>query len=1507
MNNKKYTRLLFSPLKGRVKGKMSRLTHHSKARWAFWLGLPLLAAASFLAVSQASPPAIPAVLLSSDPLYAATNGDKPAMALALSVEYPTVGAQYVDVPNTQTDSSYTNYNSALPDGYLGYYDAESCYTYNKAPTETPVSPQTANDFKRFDRIGPAIALTTTDASMPTRTSRMCTNAFSGNFLNWASSSAIDMLRLALTGGDRYIDTESLTILQRAVLPDGDPIHFWNSNNFPGKQLLKDGGTSGRAYFGAIPTSMASEAGTNDIWVANTLNRIYFGTGKVGTTSGSAGSYTLGGTVATTSTGPVVNPYATRSTARNLFNNSGGSCADEGQRCNFTGILEILYGDSGGGWITFPASGGLNCTNTMTGSFVDPAPGIGKKCYTRPYTGTWTPGGTGLNTDGFFYSRVQVCNVDASDVLQDERDYGFCQKYPNGKYKPGGAVQKYSDQLRLAAFGYLMDQTASYNSGGRYGGVLRAPIKYVGGKTFDINGLDNTPTGGNPKKEWDETTGVFVVNPEADATFGKSGVITYLNQFGRTGPVPGRYKIYDPIGELHYEALRYLQGKGPSADAISNITTNMYDGFPVSTTWTDPYGDGRTRTADYSCLKSNIVVIGDVNTHDGNRMPTANAANNIPDISGWRGIVQSFEKNQPTSYLDGAGVSRTTDKPGGANNSVPGSNDRSQIMGSAYWANTHDIRGSGWTAEPTMQRPGLRVKTFTFDVNEYAAQNNATTRRNANQLFMAAKYGGFETGASAANQLAFNTQGNPFKRNDGTVDKYVWEDTNPSATRAGEANTYYLQKNARDVLKAFDDIFGRAGAEGGSIAGAAVPSTSLTQVGTTIYQGTFNTSDWSGDLLAVPVNVSTGNVVSISSTKTWTAAAQLNALPSPATSRNIVIGNVGASANPKAAPFKWDLPLGISGVEDSLRTALQKAGPSAVADGFGEDRLKYLRGDKSKEGSPFRKRKSLLGDIVNSGVAYSGAPTTNISSSTYSTFRSNNAARTPAVFVGANDGMLHAFNAATGNELFAYIPSWLGPKLSALTNPSFVNNHQSYVDSTPVVAEAQVGSAGTSTDWKTVLVGGTGAGGKGVFALDVTNPSAFTKDSVMWEFTPTDDADMGNVIGRPQILKFRTSGGSATATYKWFAVVGSGVNNYVTDSSGIFSSTGNPALFLLDLSKPVGTAWTLNTNYYKISLPASSLSATKATGLVNFQAALGTARQVTKFFMGDLHGNLWKLDFSLLGTSDWDMTKLSTFKKGATAPFIAYPLFIAKDSLGNEQPIMMAPSIGTGPSPDSAYIFFGTGKYMETSDKASAAQQSAYTIYDDGRSSGDTLASGATRSSAVSGRGRLGVGTVNSSTGEISVPALTLGRATSDADTTQRSGCYINYPNSGERQISSAKLIGNTVIFNSLIPGISNSNGSCLGAEGGGYHYEWELCGNGIRRSTGDIPGEPILLENRGLTTYSASDSTGRRVKTITTQNISQGSKGVSTGAVGDIKTTAIITGRLNWRQIHNYQDLKNAP
>lgn len=1445
-----------------------------------WLQLSLLTFFSITAtvvVRADASTTIPAISLSTVPLYGTATVDKPVIALALSVEYPTVGAQYVDQPSASTDATYSNTNE-----YLGYYDAEACYTYNNAPTETPATGLTTSDYKRFDRSGAA-------------TNRQCSNAFSGNFLNWATNSAIDMLRLALSGGDRYIDTANLTILQRAVIPNGDPVCMWNSTNFPAKQLRRSGGSGN--YFGAIPNSMVTDAAGSDIWIANTLNRVYFGTSATGT-CGNTSAYNLGSSGAT-QIGPI--------TAGVNRPNDTTVCAGENASCAFTGIKEVWYG-AGTTWKVAPASNGVSCANSVFG---DPISGTVKNCYTRNYSGTWTPTSGTLNSDGFFYSRVQVCNV-VSSVLQDNRDYGLCKVYPNGNYKPTGSIQKYSDQLRLAAFGYLMDQTNSA-SGGRYGGVLRAPMKYVGAKTFDTVGQENTATTGNPNIEWDINTGVFKSNPDSDTTQTPniSGVINYLNKFGRTGPTPGRYKIYDPVGELHYEALRYLQGLQPTTAAVSNITAAMYDGFPVATTWTDPYGGGRSNTSDYSCLKSNIVVIGDVNTHDGSNLPTTNTSNNIPNISYWTSIAQSFERGNVTPYSDGQGAPRTTGNPSSTLNGSPPGN---QIIGSSYWAHTHDIRGTDWTNNTSSQRPGLRVKTMLFDVNEYGNSNTTNYRRYSNQFFMAAKYGGFEADSANTTSKPYNTYGNPFKQQNGTDNPNVWQDS----TRPGEASAYYLQSSARGVLKAFEDIFSNATSKSNNIAASASASTNITSAGSLQYKGSFDTADWSGDVSAYPISVNTSNAISIGTTITWSASTQLSAMLTPATDRKIFIGVPAPISGTTATNFTW------SAIGTTLQTNLNKLTPTSTSDGLGSSRLSYLRGDKTNQISTtntsglFRARSSLLGDIINSSIEYSGKPTTSIAySSTYSSFYNTNLNRTAAVFVGSNDGMLHAFNATNGNELFAYIPSWMGPKLAALTSTSYNQNHQSYVDAPPVVAEAEVGSTGTAADWRTVLVAGTGAGGSGVFALDVTDPASNTYDAskVMWEFTRADDPEIGFVIGKPQIVRMRTSAPGATATYRWFAAVASGVNNYVPDSAGRYSTTGQPALFLLALDKSAGAAWTstgTSPNYYKISLPIdSTLSTTNPTGLISFTAMRGTAGEVKQVYLGDLHGKLWKLDFSSYGSTNWNINTLSAYNKGTSSLPNPYPLFIAQTASSAVQPISMAPMVKAGPTVNqiaTSYISFATGKYLENSDKTSTNQNSIYTVFDSGSTSADSTPAG---NSVISGRGRLMAGTISSSAGTITVPTFNWGRAASNSDTSQRSGWYADFVSSGERGISNGLVNGNSILFSTLIPASAGAAGSCAASGGSGNLYEVNvLSGNGtITTSTVGLPGTPFVMtaeydSSTPSIHWSISNSTGRRIKYIPKTIGLSGTSGSSTSVTTE---TSVASGRLSWRQINNYLTLKNAP
>ena len=1313
-----------------------------------------------IAVSADPPPNIPSIPLAAEPLYARGARAKPTLTLALSVEFPTVGAQYQnpDQPNANHDESYSPDNE-----YIGYFDAESCYVYNNDADAT---------LRRFDRSGPA-------------SGRTCGgNGFSGNFMNWATSSAIDILRYGLTGGDRVVDTAALTVLQRAYLPtrsDNNPGNFWNGTNFPAKHVTN------AVAAGAVPAELLGSH-TGDLWVANCKNRVHFGTEKAGSCDAPGNNSNLGTPVGGSSSGPVTDYSGT------LPADFSGACASEGGTCAFTGIQQVAYG-YGNKWKFMSAKDGTACTNAVFG---DPYSGQLKACYMRADPTGWSPGGTpGMTSDPFFYARVSVCGVDGSGNLSDPR-INLCARYPSGNYKPVGNLQKYSDRLRVAAFGYLIDNV---DPAQRNGGVMRAPMKYVGPKAFDAN--FQLISGANPVQEWDTDTGVFRANPDSAAE-GKSGVANYLNQFGRTGSTEGNYKRYDPVGELYYEALRYLQGLPPTPSAVSGVTAAMKDGFATYTTWTDPH-PAVTGMTDYSCVRNNIVAIGDVNTWNDKYYPgntrtdsndttrAANDAANEPDFMWWTKVVGAFESNHTEiSYVDGKGVTRSVSNFNPANtarwgmqNQNIGAGGASYYMaGAAYWANTHDIRGANWS-DTDKRRLGMRVTTYVLDVNEYGQQTQQSVHKQ-NQYFLAAKYGGFKDASGT---------GNPFKAADMSDTNENWE----SQSIPGDAKNYFLSSSARGVLDALDNIFANIAKEANSIAGGAISTQRLTTVGGFIFQAQFDPADWSGDLIPYPVTLVGDDDIQIGdvSTAPWTAATRLDA-KDPA-SRKIYVGKkVADSAT--ATEFKWNSL--DTDAQEYLRLPPGAPEGSPLDDvSVGQARLDFIRGDRSQEApnGTLRKRGKVLGDIVNSGVAYSGAPSLRINDPAYvSGFAVTYASRVKTLFVGANDGMLHAFDSDNGSELFGYIPSWVVPRLNALSSTTY--QHQTYVDASPVVAEAKVGSA-----WKTVLVGGTGGGGQGVYALDVSDPAAFDASKVMWEFTDKDDASLGNVIGRPAILKFKDS----ATSYRYYAIVAGGVNNYVDD--GRFSTTGKPAIFILDLDKAPNAAWVLNSNYYKIELPIAST--TIASGVANFTTTSGLADETKLLFAGDLQGNLWKLDFTNKYPADWTLAKLSFYTDGSTP----IPMYIAKDGSANLQPITMAPYLAYGPN-RTLIVAIGTGKYLETNDNAGPFKaQSVYALLDNNLATPDS----GSPLSAIAGRGRLQMATA-STDGTITNSAFTWGRPLSDGDTGMRSGWYFDMPSSastGERQISSFTVFGDKVYSGTVIPPAT----SC--ELGSGRSYRMASCGS----------------------------------------------------------------------------------
>jgi type IV pilus assembly protein PilY1 len=304
----------------------------------------------------------------------------------------------------------------------------------------------------------------------------------------------------------------------------------------------------------------------------------------------------------------------------------------------------------------------------------------------------------------------------------------CTQYPAGNYKPTGLIQQYADQIRYSAFGYLNDSNLS-----RDGGVLRAQQKFVG-PTKPVPG--GAPVS-NAASEWDASTGVMTINPDAtDAsdtstlfgvTVNNSGVMNYLNKFGQI--TPGSYKTYDPVGELYYAAIRYFKklGNVPEYTSMGSATTatktTWIDGFPVITNWNDPI--------QYSCQKNFILGIGDVNTHADRNLPGATGSSepSKPSMVSADTTVDALVATNKVGALHGIGNIGNTQGYGGCCN-----NNGALMAGLAYDANAKDIRPDDSTKANTKGRQ--TVQTYWLDILEY--QNY----KNNNQFYLAAKYGGF---------------------------------------------------------------------------------------------------------------------------------------------------------------------------------------------------------------------------------------------------------------------------------------------------------------------------------------------------------------------------------------------------------------------------------------------------------------------------------------------------------------------------------------------------------------------------------------------------------------------------------------------------------------------------------------------------------------------------------------------------------------------------------------------
>ena len=514
---------------------------------------------------------------------------------------------------------------------------------------------------------------------------------------------------------------------------------------------------------------------------------------------------------------------------------------------------------------------------------------------------------------------------------------------------------------------------------------------------------------------------------------------------------------------------------------------------------------------------------------------------------------------------------------------------------------------------------------------------------------------------------------------------------------GVPDNYFLVTNAGNLSTQLENAFNKIVDRSGSISSASLSSGFLNST-TKIYQAIFKTSNWQGQLLAFNISQSSGDVDASGSGplgSLWDAGAELSG-QNYNTGRQILTYKPSSQ---KGISFRWPNNTSNPGSDemDSIQSAYLELNPTTnIIDNLGEERLNFLRGDPSQEqlnGGNFRNRDSLLGDIINSAPLLVGKPSFPYSNSlessgqTYSDFKNTYAYRSSILYVGSNDGMMHAFSASTGSELFAYVPSTLYRNLGKLTSPTYTHNY--YVDGNMTAIDSFY-----NNNWHTVLTATLAAGGQGVFALDITNPALFSESNasslVLWEFNDTDDADLGYTFGKPSIVKM--------ANGSWAAIFGNGYNNTAND--GAASSTGNAVLYIVDIQtgaliKKLDTEEGMNEDPTATARP-NGMSAPAVIDINGDHIA-------DYIYAGDLFGNVWKIDITSSNPNQWDFA----FKQGSTPK----PLFTAITN-GINQSITSSPTVAKVPNNyNQVYVYVGTGKYFESSDSTNLTTQTLYALKD----------------------------------------------------------------------------------------------------------------------------------------------------------------------------------------------------
>jgi type IV pilus assembly protein PilY1 len=640
---------------------------------------------------------------------------------------------------------------------------------------------------------------------------------------------------------------------------------------------------------------------------------------------------------------------------------------------------------------------------------------------------------------------------------------------------------------------------------------------------------------------------------------------------------------------------------------------------------------------------------------------------------------------------------------------------------------------------------------------------------------------------------------------------------------------------------------------GSSAAAAASNPTVTSGDNYVFTSTFTTLEWFGELIRQQIDLVTGD---ISTTIDWSAQAKLDTN----TARTIYTFD-GSGAN-KLKPFNYDnlnatekayySQGAIASLSQFCTTGTTCLSSTAQADAAGAKLVAYLRGERTNEGPEadatkyYRQRTYLLGDIVNSEAVYVKGALNKYADIGYAAFVTSVATRQAMVYVGANDGMLHAFNADTGAELWAYIPSTVLPVLYKLADKNYASQHIYFVDGSPVRGDVYFGGS-----WHTILVGGLNYGGRSYYALDVTDPS---NPKALWEFTNTSSGgtNLGYTFGNPVITKLKNG--------TWVVLVASGYNN-VSPGDGIghlYVLNAETGAVISDIETGVGST-------------SSPSGLARINAWVDNSMADNTASRI---YGGDLMGNLWRFDINGdLGASGYDAQLLATLK----------------DASGHVQPITDKPELGEIST--YAVVYVGTGRFLGVSDLADTSQQSFYAVK-------DSLPTNSTPSIALYTNPRLTEDHfVKQDLTITTCPANTLSSICGTGQIVRTStnhavnfatdnGWYIDLPDSGERVNADSVLVFGTLVFATNTPDTS----ACMAGGHSMIYFLNYRTGGRVSTSTTAVVG--ASLGNAFATRPSVVQLPNNTVKALT--RLSDGTTKVTNIPIGN---PGAETRRVSWREL----------